>query len=305
MKPPKFNFPLAAMTAVAALAGAAHAETTKPVRAAFVEDIGAQERINFSGKLRMLSQRIPSAACHLAKGIDPEGAKALLQGATAEFEKILTGLEFGDADLKIKGAEPRRKTVAQIHDLRAKWEPMKAAAEAMAAGDTSQKNLDAILSQNMTVLGSAKVLVSDLVAQYSDPASMLQSHAMLIDISGRQRMLTQKMSKESCMVASGLGTAETVEHLQGTMSMFEVSLSALMRGMPDAGIIPPPNADISSGLNTVYFNWNEIKPTLEAVVAGARIDDSADTAKFQNLNTAMANMNKVVGMYTAAAKMGL
>ncbi len=305
MKSHKINLALATMTAFAALAGTSSADETKPVRAAFVEDIGAQERINYSGKLRMLSQRIPSAACHLAKGIDPEGARTLLQGATTEFEKILTGLEFGDADLKIVGSENRRKTVAQIHDLRGKWEPMKAAAEAMIAGDTSPANLDAILSQNMIVLASAKILVSDLVAQYSDPASMLQSHSMLIDISGRQRMLTQKMSKESCIVASGLGTAETVEHLQGTMSMFEVSLTALMGGMPDAGIIPPPNSDISSGLNTVYFNWNEIKPTLEAVIAGASVDDSADTAKFQNLNTAMSNMNKVVGMYTAAAKMGL
>ena len=182
---------------------------------------------------------------------------------------------------------------------------MKAAAEAMVSGDTSQGNLGAILSQNMTVLGSAKILVSDLVAQYSDPASMLQSHSMLIDISGRQRMLTQKMSKESCMVASGLGTAETMEHLQGTMSMFEVSLTALMIGMPDAGIMPPPNSEISSGLMTVYFNWNEIKPTLEAVLAGAKVVESDDTAKFQNLNKAMANMNKVVGMYTAATKMGL
>ena len=35
--------------------------------------------------------------------------------------------------------------------------------------------------------------------------------------------------------------------------------------------------------------------------------DEGDVAmsKFQNLNTAMANMNKVVGMYTAAAKMGM
>ena len=305
MKSQKLNLAFAAATALVAFAGTAVADETKPIRAAFVEDIGAQERINFSGKLRMLSQRIPSAACHLAKGIDTEGASQLLKGATAEFEKILTGLEFGDADLKIVGEESKRKTLSQIHDLRSKWEPMKAAAEAMIAGESSKANLDLILSENMVVLGSAKVLVSDLVAQYSDPASMLQSQSMVIDISGRQRMLTQKMSKESCMIAAGFGTGETVGQLQGTMAMFETSLVALMHGMPDAGIMPPPNGEISSGLNTVYYKWNEIKPTLEAVVAGTKVDEGMETAKFQNLNTAMANMNKVVGMYTAAAKMGL
>lgn len=305
MKTPLLTLAVVSTSAIAAISVPAAAETAQPARVAFIEDIGAQERINFSGKLRMLSQRIPSAACHLAKGTDPEGATKLLTGATAEFEKILTGLEFGDEDLKIKGEEQRRKTLAQIHDLRAKWEPMKAAAEAMIAGDQSQSNLDVILSQNMVVLASAKILVSDLVAQYSDPASMMQSDSMLIDISGRQRMLTQKMSKESCILAGGFGNEETAPALKGTMEMFEVSLNALMNGMPDAGIMPPPNGDINAGLNTVYYNWNEVKPTLETILSGGSVEVGSEAAKFQNLNTTMANMNKVVGMYTAFAKKGI
>lgn len=277
----------------------------KIINAGVVQDVGAQERINFSGKLRMLSQRIPSAACHLSEGVDPEAATKLLTSATVEFDKIVNGLEFGDPDLKIVGAETRRKTLAQIHDLRSKWEPVKIAAQSMAAGDVSEENLAIILDQNMAVLGSAKLLVSELVGQYSDPSAMLQAHSMLIDISGRQRMLTQKMSKESCMLASQHANSDTAEQLNGTMEMFEVSLMALMGGMADAGIRPPPNQEIAEGLNKVSYEWNGLKPTLETLLSGEDISIEAEADKFNRLNITMGKMNEVVQMYAEAAKMGL
>lgn len=305
MKTPFFSLAVASAAGFAAFAAPAIAEDAEVVRTAFIEDVGAQERINLSGKLRMLSQRIPSAACHLAEGVDVEGSSKLLRDATFEFEKILNGLEFGDDDLNIIGNEKRGKTLAQIKDLRAKWEPVKAAAAGMIGGDVSEANLNLILDQNMAVLGSAKILVSELVGQYSDPASMLQAHSMLIDISGRQRMLTQKMAKESCMLASAHAKPDTVKHLSGTMEMFETSLMALVYGMPDAGINPPPNFDIEGGLGVVLGNWREVKPVLETLVAGGEISNEVEAAKFQALNTTMVNMNKVVGMYTAAAKMGI
>jgi len=37
----------------------------------FVQDSGASERINFSGKLRMLSQKIVATSCYAQAGIAP------------------------------------------------------------------------------------------------------------------------------------------------------------------------------------------------------------------------------------------
>ncbi len=298
----------AMIASLAATQGVASDATTgeaQIIPAAVVEEVGASERINFSGKLRMLSQRIPSAACHLAAGIEKDGALKLLSGATAEFNKILDGLEFGDADLKIIGEEQRRKTLVKIHDLRAQWEPMQAAAEAMMNGSTSDEHLSIVLQQNIPVLDAAKLLVSELVGQYSDPSAMIQADSMLIDISGRQRMLTQKMSKESCMIWSGHGTAETAQALTGTMQMFEVSLMALRNGMDQAGIKAPPNDEIGAGLDVVIGHWNHVKPELEMVLASTMDDSNFEADMFNSLNTTMVDMNKVVGMYTKAAKLGL
>ena len=124
------------------------------------------------------------------------------------------------------GAETRRKTLVQIHDLREKWAPVKAAADAMAAGDGSEAHLGVVLGQNMAVLASAKLLVSELVGQYSNPFEMVQADSLLIDIAGRQRMLTQKMSKESCMLANQSTDGETADALRGTMDIFEKALFA-------------------------------------------------------------------------------
>jgi len=296
------NIVLAATAGLAVLAAPAIAQNAELVPASVVKDVGAQERINFSGKLRMLSQRIPSAACHLAEGVEPESSSKLLASAATEFDKILNALEFGDEDLSIIGAEERRKTLKMIHALHDVWDPMKTAADRMAAGDISEEDLNFILDQNMAVLGAAKLLVSELVAQYSDPVAMVQADSMTIDIAGRQRMLTQKMSKESCMLRSAHAQDDTAQQLQGTMQMFEVSLEALRNGMPDAGIRRPHSPAIAAGLDGVHAEWSGVKPALQAILSGMEVDDNIEVGKFNALNTTMKKMNEVVGMYTKATK---
>ncbi|SFR44243.1 Type IV pili methyl-accepting chemotaxis transducer N-term [Yoonia tamlensis] len=268
--------------------------------APIIED-NAEQRINFSGKLRMLSQRIPAAACHYSRGIDLDGSAALLAGATAEFEKILTGLEFGDADLNIQQPETNDRTLALIADLRSRWEPLKAAAEAVASGAATDAERDYLYNENLAVLRAAQLLVERLVQQYSNPNATTFAALVLVDISGRQRMLTQKMSKESCILEGNFETLVTAEDLNGTMVIFENSLEALRHGMPVVGVRPPPNDTIAEGLDGVLNDWSTAKPFVMDVLAGNPLNPDDNTAKFQQLNVTMANMNTVVGMYVDAA----
>jgi len=276
-----------------------HAEVTTG-SATSVEN--AQERINFSDKLRMLSQRIPAAACHLNRGIALTAASALLEDATAEFERILTALEFGDEGLNILEPESRRKSLARIHELREKWEPFQDAAEAVIAGTATDAEIGYLLNENLPVLAAAQLVVEELVKQYSNPNAVTQASLMLIDISGRQRMLTQKMSKETCMIGGTHQTSQTLDDLQVTMGIFEASLEALRFGMPQVGIGAPPNAQISDGLEGVLEDWTRVKPLISEVLEDGALSDEDHQVKFIGLNTTMANMNTVVGMYANAAR---
>jgi hypothetical protein len=297
MKPKYLKF--AALLAVAYPAAIVPSVASGQEQATIEEN--AEQRINFSGKLRMLSQRVPSAACHFARGIDVEGSDALLVGATAEFEKILLGLEFGDADLNIQQPEANRRTLVLIAELRSRWEPLKAAAEAVANGTATAADRNYVLNENIPVLQAAQLLVERLVQQYSNPNATTFAALVLVDISGRQRMLTQKMSKESCILEGDFETAVTVDDLSSTMRIFENSLGALRNGMPEVGVRPPPNETISSGLDGVLNDWYSEIRFVEVVLAINVLCYDENSLKFQRLTVTMANMNTVVGMYVDAA----
>jgi hypothetical protein len=277
------------------------AQTAQTVSAAETVEDNAAQRINLSGKLRMLSQRIPSAACHLNQGIDIEGSYALLMNATTEFEDILTALEHGDERLNIQNAETRRKTLARIQELRVLWEPFKSKSEDVIAGTASDVDLTFVLTENLAVLSAAQLLVEELTKQYANPNATTAASLLLIDIAGRQRLLTQKVSKQTCVLGNVADSQEMRDDAMATIGIFDASLEALRFGMPAIGLRPPPNQEIQAGLDGVLADWESVKPLLIDVLDGAELDEQAKIEKFQRLNVTMSNMNTVVGMYAQAA----
>ncbi len=292
------------------LAGPAHAQSAmgpilniEPVQ--FLEDMGASQRINFSGKLRMLSQRVVAAGCNYVAGVDPAISGPTLQAAKTEFQLIVDALEFGNDDLGIMGPEDRRKTLVGLSRLRDLWVPTAASGAAILADEGTAETVATFADQSAPLLEMAKLLVSEISAQYSDPTALLQADALIIDIAGRQRMLSQRMSKNVCLLASGLNTDVATQELSATAHIFDVSLNALRYGMTDAGIKPPPNDDIAAGLDVVISDWANLKPIVDAAIAGQPIDAEQRSIMFNGANTMTGNMNTVVGMYSTASKLGL
>lgn len=291
-------------------AGPSHAQdrlgpilNIEPVQ--FLEDVGASQRINFSGKLRMLSQRVVAAGCNYVAGVDPANSGPTLEAARAEFQLIVDALEFGNEDLGIMGAEERRKSLVAISELREHWVPTAASGATILADEGATETVATFADQSAPLLEAAKVLVSELSAQYSDPTALLQADALIIDIAGRQRMLSQRMSKNVCLIASGINTDVATQELSDTAHIFDVSLNALRYGMTDAGIKPPPNDDIAVGLDVVISDWANLKPIVDAAIAGQPLDAEQRSIMFNGTNTMTGNMNTVVGMYSTASKLGL
>lgn len=296
--------------ALSGLAFSSHAAVEAPISPTpvsknLIKEVGGSERINFSGKLRMLSQRIPAAACNLTASVDPDKTASQLSAAAAEFEKIVQALEHGDETLGVIGPETRRKTLAALSALKETWGGVRTVVDTISSNGASEALNQQLADQNMQLLGAAKLLVSEISGQYSDPAALIQSDAIRIDIAGRQRMLTQKMSKEACYILSGIDVANNRAAIRQTAQLFDVSLTALRFGMPEAGIKASDAPDIVQGLEEVAASWAFLKGKLDALEAGADWDLETRAKVFHAFNTAMANMNKVVGMYSDASKLGL
>lgn len=286
------------MTTASGMASAQEATITP---AAMTTQDNAQERINYAGKLRMLSQQIPAAACHLNQAIATDAAASVLTTAVAEFEAILSALEFGNADLNINAPETRRKSLAAIHELRAQWQPLQAAAVAMTNANATEADINYVLTENLPVLAAAQRTLEELTEQYSNPNAVTRASMMMIDISSRQLMLTQQLSKDTCILASAPAAEDDRGNLETTVGIFEASLEALRFGMPAVGIGAPPNAQISEGLEAVVNEWSTVQPMIASVVAGETLDPATSAQKFERLNATMNQMDAVVAMYVAAA----
>lgn len=275
------------------------------VNVQFIEEDGGSARINFAGKLRMLSQRIPAAACNLNAGVAPDESETVLNSAVAEFDRILAALEFGDDALGIFGAEERRKTRRIIEELHTRLDPLEAALVDTSEGVPTDAAIQVVADGNSEVLEVAVMLVSQLAGQYANQAELLQSDAITIDIAGRQRMLTQKVSKEVCLIMSDVNADAARETIGGTIRMFESSLDALRNGNQAVGILPPRSDEISVGLDNVHTNWMALKAHLDTIQSGGAIDEEARAVVFLGLNATMAEMNRVVGLYSEQSKLGL
>jgi nitrate/nitrite-specific signal transduction histidine kinase len=276
-----------------------------PVSAQFLEDAGDSQRINFSGKLRMLSQRVPAAACYVQAGIDTADTTALLLAASDEFEMITAALEFGNPDIGIIGAEERRKTQVGLGKLNELWAPVGELARSTAAGGATVEDITSIAEHSVPLLDMAKTMVTVIVGEYAQPAAVLQSDAMLIDIAGRQRMLAQRMSKNVCLIAAGINVEVATAELQVASETFHTSLMALKTGMPAAGIMPPPNDDIANGLDAVIATWVEVQPIVNSAVGGEALDAEQLSIMFHGANALTGMMNATVGRYSDASKLGV
>jgi len=291
--------------ATLALAAGMSLAVTGPVQAQFVEEVGASQRIDLSGKLRMLSERIPALACNRQAGILPETTGPLLEQSITEFDMIIQALKFGNEDLGIIGAEERRKTIAAIDVVLDHWTSLHDKADDIAA---TGGNIDEviILAQNAEpMLAEAQLLVSEISGQYADPTELLQSDALVIDFAGRQRMLAQKMSKDVCLIETGVEVEASMAELATTSQMFDTTLNALRNGMPEAGIAAATDPEIVAGLDTVHKDWIELQPAVERTLAGEVLNTEERSLILTNFDQMTADMNAVVNLYSAASKLGL
>ena len=306
MKSPRIdacNFKSLRVTALAA--ALAFASAAPAFAAGFTEDVGSSERVNLSGQLGTLSERITAAACNLSAGIATTESQAVLKISTNYFSRINRALLEGNRGFGILGEESRPRTLRAIEDLNAKWQPLQEMANATLASANDSAHVQSLADQSDPVQAEALILVSEITGQYADPAIMQHADALLIEIAGRQRMLANRMSKNVCLIASDVNDDAAMQDLTKTIGLFEASLDALQNGMPSVGLRPPPTDRIAEGLNDVAAEWAAIKPVLDQTLAGETLHADVRAQVFLAFLGMEGRMNNVVHNYQKNSKQRL
>lgn len=289
---------------VAALVIAA-TQFTAAIPAAFATPTAAEYGVvlNLSGKQRMLTQKMSKEALFIALGINAEKNVQSLAATVSLFDKTLVGLRDGDASLGLPATQSGR-IVRQLDKVAELWTGYQTTMnEIISSKSVSEAHVDVIATQSVPLLKA----MNKAVGLYEKDAQMAgletdPSLATTINLSGKQRMLSQKMTKEMLLHIYQSGTGDARMALLETTSLFERTLAGLLDGDDNLDLPGTAQPDIRDQLQVVSGIWGEFKGIIEEGVGNASglSSDKLQVLETDNL-TLLKEMNKAVGMYADLA----
>lgn len=266
-----------------------------------IDDITAasdgKTKINLSGRQRMLSQRMAKAACFASLDVQTEQHLTMLGDAHGLFERTLTGLSSGDVEQGLL-PESNPDILQGLNRVRQMWEPFRSANETILGTNSVDADaLGEIASVNGAVLTNMHETVGIIETVYGSSGTVHPALALALNVSGRQRMLTQKASKEFCLVVAGYDVETNRANLQQTVSLFSTSLNGLIYGDPANALAAAPTPQIMEQLQKVQEMWTPLEAILLSTANG-NTPSAADIEKIAtDNNPLLVEMNAAVFMY--------
>jgi hypothetical protein len=274
--------------------------------AAFAEDVlvqrrDAQHRINLAGRQRMLSQRMAKAACFASLGIDTAAHIAESREAYTLFKSSLAALISGSSEV---GLAPERdlEILHALRDEDRSWTGYAAAVlefEDKFPASETKRTLQSVYDLNLPLLDAADNAVDLIEFANQDGRIVRLGLANTINVAGRQRMLSQKMSKEFCMIASGYKPEETRAQLGDTINLFVAFHEKLKSGLSAMRLASKDGEPIRAQLQKVEAMWKNISsPFQRAALGGVPTQEEVTRVAHDNL-TFLNEIDSTVKLYEA------
>ena len=218
------------------------------------ETLSLSEAINKAGRQRMLTERIVKYYCLAGLDIDARNARAELYEAIELFETQFAELEVFSSHEAVNTA------LVEVETL---WPRF----DAIASGPVHREGARRLMSLNEEVLAATDRVVLALEALSQRP------YARLVNISGRQRMLSQRMVKFYLFQAWGLGGAAVLDQIDRSRNEFQGALTELRTS-------PENTAIIDRELDAASEQWRWLKSALDLYQTDAYfpgiVDDAAE-----------------------------
>ncbi len=260
--------------------------------------------LNLSGKQRMLTQKISKQVVLIALQFETDANVKNLEVSSELFAKTLQGLRKGDADLELP-ATTDRDILAQLTKVDKLWlEFVPTINTIIASKAVTKDQLASIASLNLPLLQEMNNCVK-LYEKDSYKSGMIADPglAVSINLAGKQRMLTQKMSKEFFLVAYGYDVDSNKVNLTDTYSLFDKTLQGLLHGDSTLNLSGTRSPSFIRQLKRVEKLWS---PFMERITyatdpKNVSIDREQIKTVAETNIPLLKQMNKVVGMYKRQA----
>lgn len=259
--------------------------------------------LNLSGRQRMLTQKMSKETLLIVADIDAPANRKNLSATLNLFETTLAGLRDGDSTVNLPPTANSR-IVKQLDKVLGLYTELKPVFEvATGGGVPSAEQLTQLEQNNLPLLKNMNKVVKMYERESRKTLVGNTDLAVVINLAGKQRMLTQKMAKEYLFVFLEINQAENRLRVRETSSLFRRTLIGLLDGDTDLELPGTTEPKIRAQLAIVASLWETFAPVIAPAAQTDVTLARADAIIIANTNVPLLkNMNKAVKMYEILAK---
>jgi nitrate/nitrite-specific signal transduction histidine kinase len=231
------------------------------------------DAINKAGSLRYTANRLAKAYFQIGMGVDVDRSKRVLDSATAMYDRRL---------VELKNYSPTPEIKETYVALEKAWIGYKDLLLGSVPNPEAGKKVLLVSEEIVTIANKA----TGQLATYSN-----STQGKLVNISGRQRMLSQRIAKYSQAMAWGVAPAGAQAEIDSSKAEFVKMLNELMAAPANT---PQIKEELSLGNQQWIF--------FDAALTGKNSDKKISTTNVATTSERILEvMDNVVGMYERLA----